>query len=200
MIKELTIIAAASINNVIGNNNKLIWHIPKDLIRFKELTSNHAVIMGRKTFESLPYPLPNRLNIVVTRNASYNNDGIIVCKSIEEALSHCKNDSQPFIIGGGEIYTQTIDIADKIELTRVYKNFDGDAYFPEIPEEKFNLIKEESLLAKPILLSDILIFTNEKLLFSPTLIALSWAFFIKIFSPTTLLVDKSMASFPIFSK
>ena len=66
------------------------------------------------------------------------------CKSIEEALSHCKNDSQPFIIGGGEIYTQTIDIADKIELTRVYKNYDGDAYFPEIPKEKFNLIKEET--------------------------------------------------------
>ena len=144
MTNELTIIAAASINNVIGNNNKLIWHIPKDLIRFKELTSNHAVIMGRKTFESLPSPLPNRLNIVVTRNTNYNKDGIIVCKSIEEALSHCKNDSQPFIIGGGEIYTQTINIADKIELTRVYKNYDGDAYFPEIPVEKFKLIKEET--------------------------------------------------------
>ena len=81
MTNELTIIAAASINNVIGNKNKLIWHLPKDLIRFKELTSNHAVIMGRKTFESLPYPLPNRLNIVVTRNASYNYIIIITCIS-----------------------------------------------------------------------------------------------------------------------
>jgi len=144
MTNELTIIAAASINNVIGNKNKLIWHISKDLIRFKELTLNHAVIMGRKTFESLPYPLPNRLNIVVTRNTSYNNEGIVVCKSIEEALLHCKNDSQPFIIGGGEIYSQTIDIADKIELTRVYKIYDGDAYFPKIPEEKFKLINEET--------------------------------------------------------
>ena len=144
MNKELTIIAAAANNNVIGNNNKLIWHIPKDLIRFKELTLNHAVIMGRKTFESLPNPLPNRLNIVVTRNINYNNNGIVVCKSIEEALTHCKNDSQPFIIGGGEIYTQTISIVDKIELTRVYKDYEGDAYFPEIPDEKFELVKEET--------------------------------------------------------
>ena len=144
MNKELTIIAAAANNNVIGNNNKLIWHIPKDLIRFKELTLNHAVIMGRKTFESLPNPLPNRLNIVVTRNINYNNNGIVVCKSIKEALTHCKNDSQPFIIGGGEIYTQTISIVDKIELTRVYKDYEGDAYFPEIPEEKFELVKEET--------------------------------------------------------
>ena len=103
MTNELTIIAAASNNNVIGNNNKLIWHIPKDLMRFKELTLNHAVIMGRKTFESLPNPLPNRLNIVATRNTNYNHDGIVVCVSIEEALTHCTNDSQPFIIGGGEI-------------------------------------------------------------------------------------------------
>ena len=144
MTSELTIIAAASNNNVIGDNNKLIWHIPKDLMRFKELTLNHAVIMGRKTFESLPNPLPNRLNIVVTRNINYNNNGIVVCKSIEEALTHCKNDSQPFIIGGGEIYTQTISIVDKIELTRVYKDYEGDAYFPEIPEEKFELVKEET--------------------------------------------------------
>ena len=144
MTSELTIIAAASNNNVIGNNNKLIWHIPKDLMRFKELTLNHAIIMGRKTFESLPNPLPNRLNIVVTRNTNYNHEGILVCKSIEEALTHCKNDSQPFIIGGGEIYTQTIDIADKIELTRVYKNYDGDAYFPEITEDLLIFIKEET--------------------------------------------------------
>ena len=144
MTSELTIIAAASNNNVIGDNNKLIWHIPKDLMRFKELTLNHAVIMGRKTFESLPNPLPNRLNIVVTRNTNYNHDGIVVCESIEEALTHCTNDSQPFIIGGGEIYSQTIDLVDRIELTRVYKNYKGDAFFPEIPEEKFKLIKDDA--------------------------------------------------------
>ena len=143
-MSELTIIAAASNNNVIGNNNKLIWHIPKDLIRFKKLTLNHAIIMGRKTFESLPNPLPKRLNIVVTRNTNYNHEGIIVCESIKEALVHCKNDSQPFIIGGGEIYSQTIELVNKIELTRVFKDYKGDAFFPEIPEEKFKLIKDET--------------------------------------------------------
>jgi dihydrofolate reductase len=141
---RIVTIVAVSKDFIIGDGNQMLWHLPNDLKRLKSITYDNPLIMGRKTFESLPYPLPNRLNIVVTRNASYNNDGIIVCKSIEEALSHCKNDSQPFIIGGGEIYTQTIDIADKIELTRVYKNYDGDAYFPEIPEEKFNLIKEET--------------------------------------------------------
>ena len=143
MIKsELTIIAAASTNNVIGFDNKLIWNIPKDLKRFKELTQGHSVIMGRKTFESLPSPLPNRRNIVVTRNKDYSPEGIEVFSSIEDAIDVCKNDSQPFIIGGGEIYSQTINFVDKIELTRVYKDYQGDAFFPNIPLDKFELVNE----------------------------------------------------------
>ena len=99
MIKsELTIIAAASANNVIGFDNKLIWNIPKDLKRFKELTQGHSVIMGRKTFESLPSPLPNRRNIVVTRNKDYSPEGIEVFSSIEDAIDECREDLQPFII------------------------------------------------------------------------------------------------------
>lgn len=143
MIKsELTIIAAASANNVIGFNNKLIWNIPKDLKRFKELTQGHSVIMGRKTFESLPSPLPNRRNIVVTRNKDYSPEGIEVFSSIEDAIYVCKDDLQPFIIGGGEIYSQTINLVDKIELTRVYKDYQGDAFFPDIPMDKFELTNE----------------------------------------------------------
>ena len=143
MIKrELTIIAAASTNNVIGFDNKLIWNIPKDLKRFKELTQGHSVIMGRKTFESLPNPLPNRRNIIVTRNKNYSPKGIEVFSSIEDAIDACIDDLQPFIIGGGEIYSQTINIVDKIELTRVYKDYQGDAFFPEIPLDKFELAKE----------------------------------------------------------
>ena len=143
MIKsELTIIAAASANNVIGFNNKLIWNIPKDLKRFKELTQGHSVIMGRKTFESLPFPLPNRRNIVVTRNKDYSPEGIEVFSSIEDAIYVCKDDLQPFIIGGGEIYSQTINLVDKIELTRVYKDYQGDAFFPDIPLDKFELASE----------------------------------------------------------
>ena len=143
MIKsELTIIAAASTNNVIGFNNKLIWNIPKDLKRFKELTQGHSVIMGRKTFESLSSPLPNRRNIVITRNKDYSPQGIEVFSSIEDAIYVCKDDLQPFIIGGGEIYSQTINLVDKIELTRVYKDYQGDAFFPDIPLDKFELTNE----------------------------------------------------------
>ena len=142
--RELTIIAAVSINNVIGNNNKLIWKLSNDLKRFRNLTTNHSVIMGRKTFESLPNPLPDRDNIVITRDTNYSKPNIQVCSSIEDAINLTKTDTQPFIIGGGEIYSQTINIVDKIELTRVHKEFDGDAYFPEIPLDIFELINEEN--------------------------------------------------------
>jgi len=143
MIKsELTIIAAASTNNVIGLDNKLIWNIPKDLKRFKELTQGHSIIMGRKTFQSLPGPLPNRRNIVVTRNKEYSPKGIEVFSSIKDAIDVCREDLQPFIIGGGEIYSQTINLVDKIELTRVYKDYQGDAFFPDIPMDKFKLTNE----------------------------------------------------------
>tara|TARA_B100000900_G_scaffold239269_1_gene203339 strand:+ start:1235 stop:1729 length:495 start_codon:yes stop_codon:yes gene_type:complete len=144
MIKsELTIIAAASTNNVIGFENQLIWNIPNDLKRFKELTLGHSVIMGRKTFESLPNPLPKRRNIIVTRNKNYSSHGVEVTSNIKDAINLCKGDSQPFIIGGGEIYSQTINIVDKIELTRVFKDYKGDAFFPDIPMDKFNLVDEE---------------------------------------------------------
>ena len=142
--RELTIIAAVSINNVIGNNNKLIWKLSNDLKRFKNLTTNHSVIMGRKTFESLTNPLPDRDNIVITRDTNYSKPNIQVCSSIEDAINLTKTDTQPFIIGGGEIYRQTINIVDKIELTRVHEEFDGDAYFPEIPLDIFELINEEN--------------------------------------------------------
>ena len=143
MVKsELTIIAAVSTNNVIGFNNKLIWNIPNDLKRFKELTLGHSVIMGRKTFESLPNPLPKRRNIIITKNKDYSRDGIEVTSNIEDAIDLCKGDSQPFIIGGGEIYSQTIEIVDKIELTRVYKDYQGDTFFPDIPLDKFELDSE----------------------------------------------------------
>ena len=142
--RELTIIAAVSINNVIGNDNKLIWKLSNDLKRFKNLTTNHSVIMGRKTFESLINPLPDRDNIVITRDTNYSKPNIQVCSSIEDAINLTKTDTQPFIIGGGQIYTQTINIVDKIELTRVHEEFDGDSYFPEIPLDIFKLINEEN--------------------------------------------------------
>ncbi len=130
---ELTIIVAAAENNAIGKDNKLIWHLSDDLKRFKSLTNGHHIIMGRKTFESFPKPLPNRTHIVITRQNDYKApEGVIVVNSLEDAISAAKSDPQPFIIGGGEIYKQALLIADKIELTRVHENFEADAFFPEI--------------------------------------------------------------------
>ncbi|MGR7812411.1 dihydrofolate reductase [Lacinutrix undariae] len=130
---QLTIIVAAAENNIIGKDNKLIWHLRDDLKRFKALTSGHHIIMGRKTFESFPKPLPNRTHVVITRQANYNApDGVIVVNSLNDAIDASKNDQYPFIIGGGEIYKEAINIVDKVELTRVHHRFEGDTHFPEI--------------------------------------------------------------------
>ena len=137
----ITIIAAASDNNVIGKNNKLIWHLSDDLKHFKELTKGHHVIMGRKTFESMPKALPNRTNVIITRNKNYTADNAIVVQSLEDALKISKKDSQPFIIGGGEIYKMAMSIADRIELTRVHSIFEGDTFFPEIELSEWKEVK-----------------------------------------------------------
>lgn len=137
----ITIIVAASDNDVIGNDNKLIWHLSKDLIRFKNLTKGHHVIMGRKTFESMPKALPNRTNVVISRNKNYTAENIIVVDSIENALKVCKNDPQPFIIGGGEIYKLGLQYAKRIELTRVHHDFEGDTFFPEINKNLWKEVK-----------------------------------------------------------
>jgi len=139
----ITIIAAAGINNELGKDNDLVWHLPDDFKRFKKLTTGHHIIMGRKTFESFPKPLPNRVHLVITRNKDYQPEGAIVVHSMEEALVIAKEDEQPFIIGGGEIYKLGMEVADKIELTLVNNTFEADTFFPEIPSEKWNLIAEE---------------------------------------------------------
>ncbi|MDO6760655.1 dihydrofolate reductase [Tamlana sp. 2_MG-2023] len=131
--QELTVIVAAAENNAIGKDNKLIWHLGDDLKRFKRLTNGHHIIMGRKTFESFPKPLPNRIHVVISRQQDYQvPEGVIVVNSFQDAIDFCKNDPQPYIIGGGEIYKQALSVADKIELTRVHENFDADTYFPQI--------------------------------------------------------------------
>ena len=141
---KVSLIVAASENGVIGKDNNLIWSLPKDMIFFKETTLGHHVIMGRKNFESIPHkfrPLPNRTNIVITRNKDYVGENITVVQSLEEALNIAKDDSQPFIIGGGEIYNLAIEIADRIELTRedIFCFFNADK--GTISE---NLLKDET--------------------------------------------------------
>ena len=141
--QEITLIAAASENNVLGKDNQLIWHISDDLKRFKQFTQGHAIIMGRKTFESLPKALPNRTNIILTRNSEYKAENAHVVQTAEDALALAKEDPTPFIIGGGEIYNLFMPWAHKIELTRIHKNFEGDAFFQEIDPEQWKLIESQ---------------------------------------------------------
>lgn len=138
----LTIIVAKAENNVIGNENQLIWHLPNDLKHFKNLTSGHPIIMGRKTFESIGKPLPNRTNIVITRNSYWNAEGVLIANSLDEAIEKAKEfDLEIFIIGGGNIYEQAMDLADVLVVTEVHHSFEGDTKFPEID---LNIWKEIS--------------------------------------------------------
>lgn len=143
----ITIIAAVAANNALGKNNQLIWHIPADLKRFKKVTSNHHVIMGRKTYESLGKPLPNRTNIIITRNKEYTVEGCVIVNSLQEAIEVAKEDSNPFILGGAQIYKQALDFADKLDLTLVHHNFEADAFFPEIDLKIWKEISREDFKA-----------------------------------------------------
>ncbi len=139
----ISIIVAASQNNVIGKDNQLIWRLSADLKRFKALTTGHHIIMGRKTFDSIGKPLPNRTSIIITRQADYKAEGCIVVNSLEEALEKVPVDQEAFIIGGGTIYSEAIDKADKLYLTRVQNKFDGDTFFPKLDFKFWESVKRE---------------------------------------------------------
>ncbi len=128
----IIMIAAVAENNALGKNNELVWHLPNDFKRFKALTTGHHIIMGRKTFESFPKPLPNRTHIVITRQKNYNPEGCIIVESMEEAIAICPENESSFIIGGGEIYNLGLSYTDRLEITRVHHRFEADAFFPEI--------------------------------------------------------------------
>lgn len=138
----ISIIAAVAENNTIGNNNALIWHLKEDMKYFKEKTTGHHIIMGRKTFESISggKPLPNRTSIIITHDKNYERDGIIVCHSLEEAIEKCQNEDEVFIIGGGQVYKEAINICDNLYITKIHKDFEGDIKFPEIDGNKWKII------------------------------------------------------------
>lgn len=143
-MKRLIIIAAAAENNALGKDNDLVWHLPDDFKRFKSLTSGHKIIMGRKTLESFPKPLPNREHIVITRDRDYTPKfPCTVVHSIENAIDLVGDAETAFIIGGGEIYKQSMPLATSIELTRVHGIFDADTFFPKINPDEWALVKEE---------------------------------------------------------
>jgi dihydrofolate reductase len=131
----VTIIAAVGRNKALGKNNDLIWHLPADLKRFKEITRGHHVIMGRKTYESLGKPLPNRTNIIVSRNPGFKAEGCVVVGSLDEALREAESDPNPYILGGAQIYEQALQVADRMDLTLVHEDFEADAFFPDFSED-----------------------------------------------------------------
>ena len=139
----IIMIVAIAENNEIGKNNELVWHLPNDFKRFKSLTSGHHIIMGRKTFESFPKPLPNRTHIVITRQKDYRPEGCIVVESMQKAIETCPENETSYIIGGGEIYNLGFPYSDKIEITRVHHSFEADTFFPEIDPEEWQLTESE---------------------------------------------------------
>jgi dihydrofolate reductase len=135
-------VVAISENHVIGKDNKLLWYLPRDLKHFKDITTGHAIIMGRKTYDSVGKPLPKRRNIIVTRQ-DITIEGCEVVNSIEAALALCAGEEEVFIVGGAEIYKLALHLTNRIYLTIVHKNFDGDSFFPEINKQEWKEVLRE---------------------------------------------------------
>jgi len=143
-MKRISIIVAIAKNLAIGKDNQLLWHISDDLKRFKKITEGHQVIMGKKTYKSLPFrPLKNRTNIVITDNKEEKFEGCITVNSIEEALKYCNEKEESFIIGGGSVYRQFLPYANKLYITLVNKDFEADVFFPEVDFSEWRLVSRE---------------------------------------------------------
>ena len=153
----LSLIVAFANNQVIGINNTLPWHLPEDLKRFRTLTTGHHIIMGRKTFESLGRLLPGRTTIIVTRNKDYNVEGALIAHSLQAALMLCASDSEPFLIGGAELYKDGLKLANKLYITEVHADFSGDAFFAELDLCVWQLTeKKDHLSANGLQYSDLI--------------------------------------------
>ena len=139
----ISVIAAVADDGVIGGNNTLLWHISEDLRMFKCVTSGHPVVMGRRTFESLGRPLPNRTNVVITRNPDFKVEGVKTAGSLEEAVATFPPQEEVFVIGGGEIYRQAMPLADRLYLTRVHAKYEGDTRFPDWDPAGWTLVSSE---------------------------------------------------------
>ena len=140
---KLILIAAMAKNRVIGQNNRIPWHIPEEMQFFKKSTMGHAVIMGRKTYESIAIPLPGRFNVVLSGNGSLHISGCHIAGNLEEAIACCRGQKKAFIIGGSSVYKETMGLADLILLTVLDKEYEGDAFFPHIPIDLFQQISKK---------------------------------------------------------
>lgn len=140
----ISFIVAMDENRVIGKNNQLPWHLPEDLKFFKRVTMGHPIAMGRKTHESIGRALPGRENIIITRQPDYLSEGCTVFHSVEEFITCCKDQNEEiFVIGGAEIFNATFAFADRLYITLIHEQFDGDTFFPEYPEQDWELISRE---------------------------------------------------------
>lgn len=146
---RISIIVAVDLENGIGLGNQLLCHLPNDLKYFKQVTSGHCIIMGRKTFESIGKPLPNRVNIIVSRNPDYKQQGCIVVGSLADAIDYAKQakETELMITGGGTIYKEAIGLVDRVYLTRIRHTFDADTFFPRIDEHVFSLTSQQQFEA-----------------------------------------------------
>ncbi len=150
MKKDISIIVAIAANQGIGKNNDLLWHISNDLKRFKEITKNHYIVMGKRTYYSLPNrPLPNRTSMIITDVAGEEIDNCIMAYSIEDAIGKMEIGRENFVIGGGSIYSQFMPFANKLYITRVHKDFEADTFFPEIPLNDWELVSKEDVVDDP---------------------------------------------------
>ena len=140
---RISIIAAMARNRVIGINHTLPWHLSADLKRFKALTMGHCIIMGRKTYESIGKPLPGRTSVIVTRQPGYQVPGTIVTGSVDEALQACGGYAESFVIGGAELYRQTLEHCQRMYITEIQRDFDGDAFFPEFSRDEWRETSRE---------------------------------------------------------
>jgi dihydrofolate reductase len=143
----LSLIVATAKNRVIGVNNTLPWHLPEDLKRFRALTTGHHIIMGRKTYDSLGRLLPGRTTVIVTRNQAYKVEGAIVVHSLEDAIVACGDDQEVFLIGGAELYQDGLKLANKLYITEIDAEYEGDAFFPEFDLSEWNEAAAESYIS-----------------------------------------------------
>lgn len=141
---KLAIIVAMSKNRVIGRGGELPWRLSADLQRFKRLTMGHPIIMGRKTYESIGRALPGRTSVVITRQADYSAEGVLIAASLPEALQRCGDAAEAFVIGGGEIYSQALPLADRLYVTTVEADVEGDTFFPQWDTRQWQLVEETS--------------------------------------------------------
>ena len=140
---RISLIAAMAKNRVIGINNTLPWRLSADLKHFKSLTTGHHILMGRKTYESIGKPLPGRTTVIITRNGDYQAPGCIIAGSVDEAIAACKGDEEIFFVGGAELYSQALSHGDRLYLTEIQQEYEGDARFPEYDRSQWQEVSRE---------------------------------------------------------